>query len=186
MSAIKLITVSKRLEDWGSVGLQGPWFSEDLIVRLNALCSKPIPVAGYTSLHRQRYSLVDNVPVDRAELLLINPEQGGIAHAIFVNPKDYKMYCHGVYYGFPTCCINMFAKWTHQNPPVYDGTGFRPCLDCCKRPVDEVLAEIAANRLAVDPFPNGDTGTPESEIHFLETFAAGKLVRPKEKVSNVR
>lgn len=67
----------------------------------------------------------------------------------------------GVIYGFPECCIKYFdnrrlgSVFEPRTPLPFDGTGYIPCPVCRTRPESDVLADIAANRLAPYPFPKG-------------------------------
>jgi hypothetical protein len=75
----------------------------------------------------------------------------------------------GRFYGYPLCCIEQFwnngrmRPWRERlNEPAFanhpfitseTSYGYIPCSECVKRPVDELVAEINANRQAPTPFP---------------------------------
>ena len=75
----------------------------------------------------------------------------------------------GIYYGYPTCCIEEFAIYRLQisgsiagleirtQPRLCDGSGFVPCKICnLKRTRRELEEDIEKFRTCPVPFPNHD------------------------------
>lgn len=70
----------------------------------------------------------------------------------------------GVYYGFPSCCIEHFCDNKNKNTLDYEdhpmnGTGYLPCPHCIERTKDlETFSEyINENRYCTQPFPSKQT-----------------------------
>lgn len=57
---------------------------------------------------------------------------------------------YGVAYGYPECCIKHFVLTAGINVDdreyfvghALNGSGFVPCPDCAKKPLDELVADI--------------------------------------------
>jgi hypothetical protein len=80
--------------------------------------------------------------------------------------KEYKIkYENGLYYGYPTCCINDFVIRTHNeqaHEPLQElagkYTGFVPCMKCSKKILSKNLSaeDIIKNRKCKNKFPYDD------------------------------
>lgn len=150
---------------------KGDVFTQDQVNRLTAISDYSLGEGEFISLHRQRYAM-DRVAIDSAQLVLYNKTNGN-TYALFVRRGDARAYCHGVYYGYPKCCIDNFWKNQSSKQGWWIGTGYMACKLCEDKPEQEIREGIASRRLAQQPFPIGDDSA-ESEVHFLETFCAGK------------
>jgi len=85
----------------------------------------------------------------------------------------------GEYLGYPECCIQEFINTMHlyhlqefdqgQSERPLHGTGYRPCTDCCEKPVKELLAAIEARR---DPtaYPFDEMGTTSAWIAAILSY----------------
>lgn len=64
---------------------------------------------------------------------------------------------HGLWFGYPTCCIDAFCNLEHVGGPRRKlwGTGYVPCADCNELPEDELVRRISERRIAPIPFPKG-------------------------------
>lgn len=156
---------------------KGRKVTQEQIERLGALTNLPFAEGNYIDLHRQRYTMILNgaeEPLDNSEIVLYNETTGSL-YAVYVKKSDYKAYCHGVYYGFPKCCIEaFFTRNRSMKEGWWIGTGYIACKQCEDKPEAEIREGIASRRLAPKPFPIDDMDTPEHTVHFLEMFCAGK------------
>lgn len=156
---------------------KGSKVTSEQIERLAVLTNLPFEEGTYLDLHRQHYSMLRNgveEDLESSEIVLYN-ETTGTLYAVYVRKRDYKAYCHGVYYGFPKCCTKaLFTKKRSMKNGWWIGTGYIACKQCEDKPEAEIREGIASRRLAPKPFPIDDMDTPEHTVHFLEMFCAGK------------
>lgn len=74
---------------------------------------------------------------------------------------EHPYYLIGRYFGYPECCLtDMAGLIQRKTSTIYDGTGYKPCEACAKRPMEDVLKEIAERRACPTPFPD-DSGFDE-------------------------
>lgn len=81
---------------------------------------------------------------------------------------------YGLFYGFPTCCIESFCEYKHMGQPWNNtpaiGSGFVPC-ECCSSAVcynwTQFKRTIQENRVASNPFPSYDDDRDESTLFAI-------------------
>jgi len=78
-------------------------------------------------------------------------------------PPNMNAYEHGIWLGYPKCCVEAFERKTHlpqgksgtcgpRERRVLYGTGFVPCRTCSENNTEEeLIIKINANRK--DPWP---------------------------------
>ena len=156
---------------------KGQPITQDQVNRLTAISDRPLGEGEFITLHRQRYWMdYRGSPLDLecSQLVVYNKTTGDL-YALYVRNGDFTAYCHGVYYGFPKCCIDSFCtKDQSTKGGWWIGTGLMVCKNCEDKPEQEMRDGIASRRLAQTPFPKDDMDSAEHDVHFLEMFCAGK------------
>ena len=84
-------------------------------------------------------------------------------------PDVDKWILHGVYYGYPKCCIKHFYLDKSGGVPMED-TGYVMCPKCAKMNRERLVTEINKRRISKYTFPdNAYSSELMSICHFLAT-----------------
>lgn len=156
---------------------KGQPITQDQVNRLTAISDRSLGEGEFITLHRQQYWMdYRGSPLDlESSQLVVYNKTTGVLYALYVRNGNFAAYCHGVYYGFPKCCIDSFCtKDQSTKGGWWIGTGLMVCKKCEDKPEQEMRDEIASRRLAQSPFPKDDMDSAEHDVHFLEMFCAGK------------
>ncbi len=83
---------------------------------------------------------------------------------ITMHPRD-----KGLYFGYPPCCVEAFLNGESVDS-LFDGTGFKTCQKCSKRPYLDVLEEINRNRKHHERFPYFTTSMIGKRSNYAEVY----------------
>lgn len=103
---------------------------------------------------------------------------------------------HGIYFGFPLCCIEAFCTGETQKvikkyPKLpSSGTGFVPCLKCAKKVKLDwesyLKKEIIENRFCPAKFPSDeDVNEKHGNLKFFIKLTRFLGYDPKEECANL-
>lgn len=80
---------------------------------------------------------------------------------------------HGVFFGYPPCCIAEFVATFERTHRKLNGTGYVPCKQCNARYTSQQLIErINLHRKCGTPFPNAQYRLPRFEEARLQRLRA--------------